>query len=69
MTVMTPYRSGPSAGRDGFAQVLHAEWTKFRTVRGWIIGALVGVAGDGGPRAARRRGGQSSCHGQRRPSP
>ena len=30
-------------GRDGFAQALRAEWTKFRTVRGWVIGALVGV--------------------------
>ncbi len=26
---------------DGFAQVLHAEWTKLRTVRGWIIGLVV----------------------------
>lgn len=25
----------------GFLQLLHAEWTKFRTVRGWIIGVLV----------------------------
>jgi ABC-type transport system involved in multi-copper enzyme maturation permease subunit len=28
-------------GRDGFAQVLRAEWTKFRTVRGWVIGMAV----------------------------
>jgi hypothetical protein len=28
-------------GRDGFAQVVHAEWTKFRTVRGWVIGMVV----------------------------
>jgi ABC-type transport system involved in multi-copper enzyme maturation permease subunit len=34
---MTPYRSGQRAGRDGFPQLLHAEWTKFRTVRGWVI--------------------------------
>ena len=26
---------------DGFAQVLHAEWTKLRTVRGWLIGLAV----------------------------
>lgn len=26
--------------RAGFAQVLHAEWTKFRTVRGWVIGTV-----------------------------
>ncbi len=26
---------------DGFAQVLRAEWTKLRTVRGWLIGLAV----------------------------
>ena len=26
---------------DGFAQLLRAEWTKFRTVRGWVIGMIV----------------------------
>jgi ABC-type transport system involved in multi-copper enzyme maturation permease subunit len=41
MTVVTPYRPRVGPGRDGFAQLLHAEWTKFRTVRGWIIGMLV----------------------------
>jgi ABC-type transport system involved in multi-copper enzyme maturation permease subunit len=34
-----PYRSRLPAGRDGFLQLLHAEWTKFRTVRGWMIAA------------------------------
>jgi hypothetical protein len=29
------------AGSDGFAQLLRAEWTKFRTVRGWLIGTAV----------------------------
>jgi ABC-type transport system involved in multi-copper enzyme maturation permease subunit len=28
---------------DGFAQALRAEWVKFRTVRGWVIGMIVGV--------------------------
>lgn len=37
MSTITPYRSHLRAGRDGFAQLLHAEWTKFRTVRGWVI--------------------------------
>ena len=37
----TAFRSGLPAGRDGFAQVLRAEWTKFWTVRGWIIGLVV----------------------------
>ncbi|GGS76321.1 hypothetical protein GCM10010156_38850 [Planobispora rosea] len=34
---VTPYRSSPRAGRDGFACLLRAEWTKFRTVRGWVL--------------------------------
>jgi ABC-type transport system involved in multi-copper enzyme maturation permease subunit len=33
-----PDLSGQRAGRDGFPQVLHAEWVKFRTVRGWAAG-------------------------------
>ncbi len=40
---INPYRSGLRAGRDGFPQLLHAEWTKFRTVRGWVIGMAVAV--------------------------
>jgi ABC-type transport system involved in multi-copper enzyme maturation permease subunit len=39
--VITPYRSGQQAARDGFAQLLRAEWTKFRTVRGWVIGMII----------------------------
>jgi ABC-2 family transporter protein len=35
----TEERAG--AGRDGFGQLLHAEWTKFRTVRGWVVGMIV----------------------------
>ena len=38
---ITPYRSDLLAGPDGFAQLLHAEWTKFRTVRGWVIGVII----------------------------
>ena len=37
---ITPYRSGQQAGHDGFAQSLRAEWTKFRTMRGWVITML-----------------------------
>ncbi|HWO67087.1 MAG TPA: ABC transporter permease subunit [Umezawaea sp.] len=25
---------------DGFPRLLHAEWTKFRTVRGWVLGVV-----------------------------
>src|ERR1039457_5939612 len=42
-TTVTPYRSGVRGGHDGFASLLHAEWTKFRTVRGWVIGMVVAV--------------------------
>lgn len=37
----TPYHSSVPGGGDGFGQLLHAEWTKFRTVRGWVIAALL----------------------------
>jgi ABC-type transport system involved in multi-copper enzyme maturation permease subunit len=40
---ITPRRSGVAAGHHGFTQLLHAEWTKFRTVRGWVIGMAVAV--------------------------
>ena len=46
--------SRPPAGRDGFAQLLRAEWTKFRTVRGWVLGMVVAAAGRSRARAARR---------------
>ncbi|GIH16023.1 ABC transporter permease subunit [Rugosimonospora africana] len=40
---LTPPRQGAAAGRDGFMHLLHAEWTKFRTVRGWVV--AIAVAG------------------------
>jgi hypothetical protein len=36
---MTPYRSTAPSGSDSFRHLVRAEWTKFRTVRGWLIGA------------------------------
>src|SRR3981081_1625870 len=39
---ITPYRSGQRPGRDDFAHLLRAEWTKFRSVRGWVI-AMIGA--------------------------
>ena len=36
-TAVAPYRSEQPVGRDGFAQLLRAEFTKFRTVRAWMI--------------------------------
>jgi ABC-type transport system involved in multi-copper enzyme maturation permease subunit len=43
MTTVTPYRSTARESRDGFGQLLHAELTKFRTVRGWVAGLIVAV--------------------------
>lgn len=37
---VTSHRSGRRVGPDGFLRVLHAEWTKFRTVRSWLIGMV-----------------------------
>jgi hypothetical protein len=43
-----PYRSGLPPRPDHFGQLVRAEWTKLRTVRGWVLGlaaaALVTVA-------------------------
>ena len=38
---VTPYHSAQPAGNDGFAQLVRAEWDKFRSVRGWAIGMVV----------------------------
>jgi ABC-type transport system involved in multi-copper enzyme maturation permease subunit len=41
---MTPYRPPQQAGRDSFTHQLHAEWTKFRTLRGWVLAMVIGAA-------------------------
>ena len=61
MTTITPYRSELRPGRDGFAQLLHAEWTKFRTVRGWIIGVIIAVLVAAGLGLLAATTVQSSC--------
>jgi len=40
MTVLT-YQSPVADSRDSFGQTVRAEWTKLRTVRGWLIGLLL----------------------------
>jgi len=40
---VTRQRADGPARSAGFARVLRAEWTKFRTVRGWVIGMVVAV--------------------------
>jgi ABC-type transport system involved in multi-copper enzyme maturation permease subunit len=39
----TVYRPRVRSGGDGFAQTVRAEWVKFRTVRGWVVGMIVAV--------------------------
>jgi ABC-type transport system involved in multi-copper enzyme maturation permease subunit len=43
MMTVTPTPPGPTKAprREGFAPLLRSEWTKFRTVRGWMIGLVV----------------------------
>jgi ABC-type transport system involved in multi-copper enzyme maturation permease subunit len=40
----TVYQSVRPAGRDGFGQLLRAEWTKLRTIRGWVVALVVAAA-------------------------
>ncbi|KAB2362799.1 hypothetical protein F9B16_44515, partial [Actinomadura montaniterrae] len=57
MTAVLPPRAAERRALDGFARLLRAEWTKFRTVRGWVAGTvaaavvtvLIGLLGTGGP--------------------
>ncbi len=41
--VQTTFESTVPAGRDGFAALVRAEWTKFRTVRSWPIAMAAAV--------------------------
>jgi ABC-type transport system involved in multi-copper enzyme maturation permease subunit len=41
MTTITPSPPVARPARACFTQLLHAEWTKFRTVRGWVIAVVI----------------------------
>ena len=42
---MTPERAAAVRDdRDSFGRLVHAEWTKFRTVRGWVIAMVIAAA-------------------------
>src|SRR5690348_16917393 len=60
---MVPERSGrrSEAGRDGFWRLVHAEWTKFRTVRGWVIAMVIGAALTAGVGLYAASGPQTGC--------
>lgn len=62
-TQVVPYRSTQTAVRDGFPRLLRAEFTKFRTVRGWVVGLLVAVAATVGLGVLGPLGSQVSCSG------
>jgi ABC-type transport system involved in multi-copper enzyme maturation permease subunit len=64
MTTVTPYRSTARDARDGFGQLLHAEWTKFRTVRGWVIGMILAVLVTAGLGVFLARASTPSCASQ-----
>jgi ABC-type transport system involved in multi-copper enzyme maturation permease subunit len=46
--MISPAQSGAAAGsrprKTGFGGLLRAEWTKFRSVRGWVIGMILAAA-------------------------
>ncbi|MEV4112921.1 hypothetical protein [Nonomuraea sp. NPDC049695] len=37
MSSFTPHRAGQRAGQDGFSALLRAQWTRFRSARGWML--------------------------------
>jgi ABC-type transport system involved in multi-copper enzyme maturation permease subunit len=43
MTTITPSPPAARPARADSVHLLHAEWTKFRTVRGWVIAVIVAV--------------------------
>jgi ABC-type transport system involved in multi-copper enzyme maturation permease subunit len=44
---VTPHRPPVTPERDSFWHLVQAEWTKFRTVRGWVIAVLVTIVAIG----------------------
>src|SRR5215469_16749466 len=59
---MTPERSSIARDdNDGFGRLVHAEWTKFRTVRGWVIAMAIAAALTAGVGLYAASGPQSGC--------
>jgi hypothetical protein len=47
--------------KDGFGRLVHAEWTKFRSVRGWVIAMVIAAALTAGVGLYAASGPQSGC--------
>jgi ABC-type transport system involved in multi-copper enzyme maturation permease subunit len=58
---MTPHRPRTGAGPGSFGRLLHAEWTKFRTVRGWVIAMVFAAAVTAGVGLWAASGPQNGC--------
>ncbi|MFE2473972.1 hypothetical protein ACFXA6_53765, partial [Streptomyces mirabilis] len=43
-STFTPYRSPLKPAREGFGRLLRAEWSKFWTVRVWVLALVVAAA-------------------------
>jgi ABC-type transport system involved in multi-copper enzyme maturation permease subunit len=56
-------RDSRAAGGDGVVHLVRAEWTKFRTVRGWVIGMVVAAGVTVLLGYVTAAGSQSSCNG------
>ena len=65
---VTPHRSPVTPERESFWYLVHAEWTKFRTVRGWVIAVLTHDRGDHRLRLRLRSDVSSSCVASSGPS-
>ena len=59
----TSYRSSMAAGSDRFPHLVRAEFTKFRTVRGWVVGLIVGAGLVFAVGVLSASGSQRSCVG------
>ena len=70
---VAPLRSSLTPERESFWHLVQAEWTKFRTVRGWVIAVLITIvaitvfvflASGGGSRCTAGNGASGACPAQ-----
>ena len=60
---VAPHRFPLTPDRESFWYLVHAEWTKFRTVRGWVIAAGVTIVAIAAFTFIGAGGSSSSCSG------